>query len=618
MGITHLLLLFSCGTSYFSPFKSIPLPRAENFYHFTFFFLTPDKAKEIILFSLTGNLIVMNSEGKVLKTYPFPKEVLASYDSPTSLFIISKDGIYRLSKDVLSPPAVLLSKRDIEGSFPISPTTFAVKTSQEIIIYNLSPPGIKELFSLPLPALHTGIRQEQYLYLAESSAIYKYLPKKGEVKKVLNLVKRRIIGDAAEEKILGLFNLGATLGILLRVEKDLYLIHYDPAKNNFPKKIPILLLRGASEVTATAYQSPPIILRHGSSLFSLNRLGFREGITSHPNLINFRVDDIDGDGLLELALLHKEGIEIFINQQKDLRKKREKAIENFLRSIKKERLKSASRYLFTAHILSHILGEDSRSLNILARRTYTNYYIKRWTETSLFFLVSLLPLFFILLLTKRIRREKRRLAKRAVREIVHLAYEVITLDHNFILKGNITAAMKKLQDLRERYHLLREEITSELWDEASYKKFLERFLHLPHLLPLKKFIDDRLKELGKSWECVVVTSEAEDVHLYIDPLIENIFTHIFSDHFRYSATFSKIIISYLHTTDWARRVKFSFLSDGATFPNLTKGHLAEDLQTLRTLYGNYISFGSEARASNEKLWVTFLDLAGIIKDIIAR
>lgn len=597
-----VILILGFGTlfSQFLPVGSFLLP-PKNFYHFFFLNLIPDKPKEVILFA-GGEMVITDLSGKIIGQYLLPKRILMAYPCSTTTYLVTKEGLYRLRFLNLVPKLEILERKEILASFPISPFQFALRTRDKTIVYNLTEGMVRELFSLPLREINSGCRRKDKFYLAESTALYEFDQASGECKKILSTT----------EKILGIFNLGGSLYYLKKKGRDLYLVRYEPDKKTPVKSIPIIAQKGK---TAIREVSPFLFLKNQDDLYLIFPSGFKKKVSQ--GLIDLALTDLNGDGLTDCALLRSTRVEKFLNQRRDFLTKREKAVERFSLLARREEWLGAERAFLMANIFNDQAMGEEVSLRELRRNTYTAYYIKRWTKTFSTLLLLILPIIFAIFLLRRTIHKRRSLVKREVREIVNIAYEVITLDHNFVVKGNLPSALRKLEELFARYRIPKEKFLPNTWDEKNYKEFLARFLSSPHLRSLRRFLEERILEIGQSWDCVKISPEIEDVLGYFDKTIEAVFTHIFSDNFRYAKTFAQIKVSYLVPTEWSKKVKLSFFSDGETVPSLGDGHLAEDLRSLTFRYGNYIAYGAGIE-KDEKLWVTFLDIVGIIKGIMKR
>ncbi len=611
-----------------------PIPLGEPAYNFAFLDIYGDKTKEIVLFfpaggegqdkSFSSTLKVLRYDGTPIGSFSFPKEILFSFSCSTALYVATRDTIYRLTFQKeqigpLSPPRVEgLVGEEIDKMIPIPPQGFALITPEGLKIYTYTAFRLSEIAHLPLApfdGITSIIRDGNFFYIADCRSIFKYDIQKSRLKRRLNL---RPVGKV-QEKLVGIFTTGEKEKIITLsfYGKDLYLATYSPKRNSLSNRIPLFPVEDKNKLKVL--ELPPyLIIICPPFLFSCNIFGVTEQIGRFDDLLKGCIIDLDGDNFLDLACLQKKWVQIFINQRKKLLTQQKSAIEDFLSSLKRGERTDAERYLFLAYLFNDILGADESKITILRRKADIAYFIQksaRFARASLFFI---LPLVLFTLLLKREKKRKRRIALRSVPEIVNLAYEVITIDHNFLIKDNIPAAKIKMENLRKRYRLLPEELSEDFWQKEEYKKFLRHFLSSPYLKTVAQFIGDRLQELRGGKEEVVIGEGVEDCLLYIDPGIEGVFAHIFSDHFRYRQAFSKIEVSYIHTTDWSRRIRFSFFSDAPTRPNLLEGHLAEDLAALSQSYGKYLSYGEGDAARDEKLWVAFLDIPRIIKGIIER
>ncbi|MEO0098306.1 MAG: hypothetical protein ABIK94_01790 [candidate division WOR-3 bacterium] len=593
-----ILFIFS---QFFSAYF-LPLPR-KDFYHCQFLNIRGDKEKEIVLFTKNGEMIITDLSGKILSTHHFPKRVINSYVYSNSCYLVSEDGIYHLSFDNFQPKVEKILNEKIISSFSVSPFHFAIIQPTGSSFYHLTERGMRELFSFPLSEVHSASWKGQKFYLAESSGIYEFELPSGRWEKNLTL---------KGEKILAVFNLNDTIYYLKRRGVDLFLVRYQRKKSSPIPGIPIIGQRGKVVIKVL---SPFLLCQMEKDLYLIYPSGFKVPCCQ-LEIKDLSLSDINGDGLLDFALLQPEGLKIFYNERREFLLKKEKMLSLFSLLTKKRDWEEGERVFLVANLLNDQLWSEEKTIGQLRRTFVTAYYWQRVLRAFSLLLLISLPIIFALLLLKK-SGQKRKLGKRDVPEIVTLASEVVTLDHNFVVKGNFPAALRKLDEIFKRYRLPPGNSLPQIWDEKEYKSFLAKFLSSPHLHLLTKFVEGRILEIGQSWDCVAIDPLAADVLLFLDKTIEGVFSHIFSDHFRYAQSFSQIKISYLHPTDWARKVKFSFYSDAQSEPNLKEGHLAEDLQMLAFRYPNYFAYGG-GKEEYEKLWVTFLDLVGIIKGIIAR
>jgi len=605
MGIIFLFIFSSF------PFQQVPLSIPT---HYNQIVLSPS----YLILSRDDEITIFNLSGEMLTSSPLPseKKKVALYPCSLSFYLLTGEGIYlcSLSRDYRLE-AKLLEKRKIESSFPIGFREFAINTHDSVFVYSFFERGVSLLLSQPLKGIRSGCRIGNEIFLADSERIYSFrIPHPSS--RLLPLT------FSPPALIIAIFNLGGKLYSLSQRGKELYLARLErrdkrgkwtflplPTEDFFPGEIQV---REAS---------PFLYLRIKGDLYQVYPTGYWERLAKE-RIVDFAPAEITGDGFADIACLFPEKVCLFLSQGRELRLKREKAKDQFLFAIKKGDKTEAERAFLTFNLFSDLLAFDEKSLWRERKEFYiTSSLLKVVSFLTLLLLLIFLPILFLSIYLKR--KVPKGIAQREPAEIINLALEIITLDHNFVIKGNLPAAQKRLSLISQEYHLPPTEAPPPLWDDLWYKNFLHLLITSLPQKPLPHFLRERLREVKREWDrgfvsaCQSMDEEVQEVLLCVDRTIEGAFTHIISDHFRHARSFAEIKVRYLTPTDWARKVRFSFLSDAESEPKLNEGHLAEDLRTLSFRYGNYITYG-KGEEEGEKLWLTFLDIIRILKDIMER
>jgi hypothetical protein len=264
---------------------------------------------------------------------------------------------------------------------------------------------------------------------------------------------------------------------------------------------------------------------------------------------------------------------------------------------------------------------------------------------------------------------------------VALASDLVAIDHNFIAKGNIPAAVNRLVEIRDRHGLTRDRDLLRITSleptppgrqptldpkRISPRPFIDaytavttRLIHHTYALDVLELFKTAAasalttRELGihevtrhehrrlaspdtaathpplpHAYSIVLVRSpEKPDIYpqlrILANPQTRAAFEHIVIDHFRYARNWAYISLEYIVNTNWSRRLLVTLHSDSDRTINLANpaGHLVAQLLELSTAYRPAIElpfYDYTPAVPTEKLWLSIADLVTVLDDTRQR
>jgi hypothetical protein len=404
-------------------------------------------------------------------------------------------------------------------------------------------------------------------------------------------------------------------------------------------------------------------------------------------LFGLSIGSLNGDTLPDILLVReqKQGkytIDCLINRA-DVLSRAEREIWNGYRSalaagdrnlavrLKRRGQILASSYgntIFAARTESSIYRELRNRLRITLVRTLL--------ITAL--IISLIFGFSIVVVRPMMRKRTWRLAQvesKSVPTVVRIATDIITLDHNYVVKGNLGGAYNRLKEITNKYGLnedqdirlvLRKGVTldslafSKLHPDdfkIPYHRFIKRLTkesRTTNLLAVIKkicynvlgaktqiseltlnrseYVPDRVFEgnrLGASNLSVsflyLVNLDFPEIfntsRLFWDARLYNWFEHICTDHLRYAKNYAHFVFDYETATEWSRKFVLHLVSDSKEKINFNRKdlHLVSEFEQLKTDYQDYILMSDNESVLYypcEKIWVKIIDLISILSSII--
>ncbi len=238
---------------------------------------------------------------------------------------------------------------------------------------------------------------------------------------------------------------------------------------------------------------------------------------------------------------------------------------------------------------------------------------------------------------------------------VALAADLIAVDHNFVSKGNVPAAIHRLIEIRRRHGLEQDRDLGRLGRSGStdlrdaYGGAVNRLIGATPTLPLLSFITTTAQSALRGQEVetieinidgyrqldrdpgvrliIVPNHECPDYHnrfrLFASPEVRGTLEHIILDHIRHAGSWADIIVSYKVSTQWNRRLLLSFLSDSPGDVPLADGraHITSQLRELTRLLMSGIEVPGDAKSLSgpfEKLWLSIADYIAVLEETRSR
>lgn len=238
---------------------------------------------------------------------------------------------------------------------------------------------------------------------------------------------------------------------------------------------------------------------------------------------------------------------------------------------------------------------------------------------------------------------------------VALAADLIAVDHNFVSKGNVPAAIHRLIEIRRRHGLEQDRDLGRLGRSGSsdlrdaYGGAVSRLIDSTSTLPLLSFVATTAQSALRGQELetieisleeyrqlerspgvrlvVVPNHECPDYHhrfrLFASPEVRGTLEHIILDHIRHAGSWADIIFSYRVSTQWNRRLLLLFMSDSPGDVPLANGraHITSQLRELTRLLMSGIEVPGDAKSLSgpfEKLWLSIADYIAVLEETRSR
>jgi hypothetical protein len=238
---------------------------------------------------------------------------------------------------------------------------------------------------------------------------------------------------------------------------------------------------------------------------------------------------------------------------------------------------------------------------------------------------------------------------------VALAADLLAVDHNFMSKGNVPAAIHRLVEIRRRHGIEQDRDLGRLGRPGSkdlrdaYAGAVNRLIDSTPTLPLLSFIlttaqsalrgqeletteinldEYRRLERSPGVRLIVIPNhECPDYHhrfrLFASPEVRGTLEHIILDHIRHAGSWADIILSYTVSTQWNRRLLIRFLSDSPRDVPLADGraHITSQLRELARLLMSGIEVPCDAKSLSgpyEKLWLSIADYIAVLEETRPR
>ncbi|MEO0088341.1 MAG: VCBS repeat-containing protein [candidate division WOR-3 bacterium] len=435
------------------------------------------------------------------------------------------------------------------------------------------------------------------------------------------------------------------LGILSKI-KNRSIIAYD--KN---KKIEIF--GNFNKIEGKIFKDG-VLIKADDNLFFINHsFSYWENISEYygiKEIKDYKIFDLNGDGREDLIVGDGNYLFYFLNNSLMLEESQRSYYQKLTNRIKMGNLYDYQDLLITLLNISAQLGLPFLEIEKKIEKAVKKYYVAKIQQQLL--LSSFLSVFFVLLFVivvrpffLKIRSKKWRLENRSLSQIIKIAEDLIALNHNYLMKGNLLGGQFHIKKISEEFKLVEEEILY-LKETLEPKFFLENYLALLKKLLNNKNVSDLiilLKEINKSLDKKMAFQrinpfELEDYlskegyyllqicdpfgdednyKIFLDKKIENFLTHLLVDHLKYAKKWATVVLEKRIITEWQKKIVVYFYSDAETEVSLEKGHLAEEVREIKENYFDYLNItkGSQPRV---KLIIVLSDLIGVIEGIIKK
>ncbi|MDH5684145.1 MAG: hypothetical protein OEZ20_06760 [candidate division WOR-3 bacterium] len=412
-------------------------------------------------------------------------------------------------------------------------------------------------------------------------------------------------------------------------------------------------------------------------------------ITSDRNqhLLSLRIGLIDSDTLSDILLVREQKpgrykIDCLINRIGTLYRAERDLWANYRTSLDIGNKVYSERLRHRAMSLAEGFGAKE-----VAVRT-ERFIIGEWRHRTgvilirsiliAILIVAMVVGFGIIVIRPIIKRRIWRQAQveyKSVPTLVGVATDIIALDHNYVVKGNLGGAYNRLKEIMNKYGLnsdrdlaifMQRKVTydSTAITEFSKKDFLisyyrfvkrltkeSRIVNFVELIKKicynvvgenyqiqefsmnrNEYFPDRIsggikpptKNLSISF-VYLINRDFPDIYntarLYWDSRLYNWFEHLCTDHLRYSQNCAQFVFDYESATEWNRKLVLHLISDSKESIkfNQKDSHLLSRFEELREDYQDYIMRPENENYlyfPNEKIWVKIFDLVSILLSIL--
>jgi hypothetical protein len=398
------------------------------------------------------------------------------------------------------------------------------------------------------------------------------------------------------------------------------------------------------------------LIKADNNLFFINKaLTYYERINEfYPikKIKDYKILDLNGDGKKDLVINNGEYSYYFLNNLPTLEEMQKDYYARLINRIKNENLYNYQDLLITLLNLSAMVNLPFDKINEKIEKMVKRYYVAKVQQKLL--LSSFLSVFFVLLIVLivrpflyRLRNKKWRLENRSLPQIGKIAEDLIALNHNYLLKGNLIGAQNAVKKIIEEFKLVEEEFfylkttLEPKFFTKNYLTILKKLLNNKNIKNLREIIEEIIHNISqkivfskiKNFEInqfleregyyfleiydPFSSEENLDYQIFLDNKLINFLTHLIIDHFRYARKKAIIALEKRIITDWQRKMVLTFYSDAETTVNFENGHLAEEVREIKEDYFYYLQILLGKR-TEEKLVLIFSDLIGIIEGIIKK
>lgn len=245
------------------------------------------------------------------------------------------------------------------------------------------------------------------------------------------------------------------------------------------------------------------------------------------------------------------------------------------------------------------------------------------------------------------------LSRRSAASLMGLCNEIISLDHIYAVKGNISGALTRLAEISRQFNLLDDPDIGKLGAqlEPAYSRFIYRLITEPETVNLFDLADairtrglqgseirmeklpreEFLKRMNQAdwnghWLVMIQDWEQPDIfdtfRLYRDQRIERYLEHWLTDNLRHSRTWSVVALEYTVNTFWNRKLTARLYNDGTGVIDPLRSHsnIVLQLEEASRAYGRFFEYccAQDELQPWEKLTLRIWDFISILEAIYER
>ncbi len=406
----------------------------------------------------------------------------------------------------------------------------------------------------------------------------------------------------------------------------------------------------------------------------------------NQELINLRIGSINGDTLPDVLITRRQNgekyaVDCLVNRCELLARAEREMWNSFRNALRTFNQTDAKRFARRAQILAANFGNNlnaNRTYDRLLRewKTYRRIIIARTVSFTVGIILVFVALGFFFI-RPMIRKRIWRLAQvetKPISTVVRIATELVALNHNYIVKGNLNGAYHRLIEIIHRYGLHADRDLSHLLTKTAkstissvvptkpidfliyYRRFVKRLTkesRTANLINLtKKICSDALGDSLEIFEASLNRNEYipeqlekqitpsskikvsffylinrdfpniyQETLLFWDTNLYNWLEHLCTDHLRYARSYAHFVFDYESPTEWNRKLVLHLISDATTQIDFSQriSHLLDEFEELKIAYQDYIQLPTDQAVlyyPNEKIWIKILDLISVLNSII--
>lgn len=402
---------------------------------------------------------------------------------------------------------------------------------------------------------------------------------------------------------------------------------------------------------------------------------------------NITIGSINGDTLLDLLVVREKGegnyaIDCLINHTDILFRAEQELWNSYNTALENGDYILTKRLERQAKILASSFGDILAAVRTesFIRRTWRRKIEIAFVRSFLIaiLIIAILGGFGLIVIRPLIKKKlwnKTQIETKSIPSIVRIATDIIALDHNYVVKGNLSGAYNRLKDIMSKYQMNNDRDLEVLLQkncgmdsvlgvklqpadfQIPYYRFIKRLSAesrtiniiavikkicqnlLDPSVPIKEiwlnrkeYITDKIwreknlkdNELSVSF-IYLVNRDFPDIYnltrIFWNSRLYNWFEHICGDHLRYAKHNAEFVFDYETATEWSRKLVIHLVSDSEKRIdyNQRDSHLQSEFEEIKIDFQDYILVPDNELAlyyPNEKIWIKIVDLISILSTII--